>query len=110
MLVSRIRTTPNPRSSAESSSFSPSPSPPFPLSLILVRAGKFGQFVTQCLQFLAAGHHREHLLAGDLGLIEGAVAAAPVEDGKTVTDRIGMVDVVRDEDDTDRRVRAPARL
>ena len=59
------------------------------------------------LEVLAAGHDRDHLVARDFRLAVGAAVAAPIEQGEHVADRIGVVDVVADEDD---RQAAHARL
>src|SRR5882672_12490021 len=55
----------------------------------------------EVLHFLAAGHHLEDLVARDLAAVEGSERAPAVEEGERVADRIGVVDVVGDEDDRD---------
>ena len=66
-----------------------------------VGPGELLQLVAELFQLLAAGHHRHDLFAADLALGEGAVGAAPVEQREAVADRVGVVDVVGDEDDAE---------
>lgn len=67
----------------------------------LVGAGELFQLVAKLLQLLAPGHHLDHFFAADLGFAEGAVGAPAVEKREAVADRVGVVDVVGDEDDAE---------
>ena len=62
------------------------------------RAGDFRQLDFQLAQFLAAGHHAGDGVAADFALGEAAQRAAAVEEQEAVADRVGVVDVVGDED------------
>src|SRR5882724_5287505 len=50
-------------------------------------------------EFLAAGHHLRDAVAGDVALRVGSQALAAIEHREAIRDRIGVVHIVRDEDD-----------
>lgn len=60
-----------------------------------------GNFLFKIDQLLAAGHEGQQFFAADVLLIVRADAAAPLQDRESVTDHMGMMHIVRDENDAD---------
>src|SRR4051812_17737016 len=62
------------------------------------------ELVLELRQLAAAGHQARELLKLESRLLEDAEALAAVQDHEAVADRIGVVRVVCDEDDSDAAV------
>ena len=62
------------------------------------RSSDFLEFVIEHIELFTPGHHFHEFFPRDLVTCKGAETPATVEDGESIADGKGMVDVMGDED------------